>query len=331
VNRLPPAHPLAQLCRRALGGPSREAKGEEVVVQRLPASRAVFRFTFPEASAALVGKFFSAYPPATAQDRSLQWEFHWYQDAAGGKEVAASGSLPRCLGQAPELKLGLLLEAVDGPDLDCFLAQVQEPGGAAALHTRLRRLARLLARFHNLAGARQPVAAFPAFSYLNKLMAQLSGQGLLSATEAGRLASAASGWERLFRQLPDDQVVLHGDVTPTNFLFPDGKAVALDLERLRPGDRLFDLGWLAGELKHAFAWRFQDFGGATGFIAGMLTAYVAAVAAGDALSRRLSLLSPFYAALAELRIARNAYLPWDYRRRLVDEAINVLSWGRRTP
>jgi hypothetical protein len=34
-------------------------------------------------------------------------------------------------------------------------------------------------------------------------------------------------------------------------------------------------------------------------------------------------------ALAELRIARNAYLAWDYRRELVAEARRCLAWGRR--
>jgi hypothetical protein len=34
-------------------------------------------------------------------------------------------------------------------------------------------------------------------------------------------------------------------------------------------------------------------------------------------------------ALAELRIARNAYLSWDHRRWLVAEARSCLSYGRR--
>ena len=56
-------------------------------------------------------------------------------------------------------------------------------------------------------------------------------------------------------------MLIHGDATPTNFLFPDGRAVALDLERLGQGDRLWDLSWVAGELKHAWGWRTADFGG----------------------------------------------------------------------
>jgi hypothetical protein len=33
-------------------------------------------------------------------------------------------------------------------------------------------------------------------------------------------------------------------------------------------------------------------------------------------------------ALAELRIARNDYLPWEYRRALVHEAMGCLTCGR---
>ena len=51
----------------------------------------------------------------------------------------------------------------------------------------------------------------------------------------------------------DRQVWLHGDATPANFLFGHGLDVAaIDLERMKRGDRLFDVGRVAGELQHAF-------------------------------------------------------------------------------
>jgi aminoglycoside phosphotransferase (APT) family kinase protein len=136
-------------------------------------------------------------------------------------------------------------------------------------------------------------------------------------------------WGSLLEHFPDRQVLIHGDATPTNFLFPDGGAVALDLERLRAGDRLWDLSWVAGELKHAWGWRAGDFLGAEGPIRHFFQAYLEALGADSALTRRLLGLNPFYMALAELRIARNAYLSWDYRRALLDEALRCLTSGRR--
>ena len=51
----------------------------------------------------------------------------------------------------------------------------------------------------------------------------------------------------------DQQVWLHGDATPANFLFGHGMDVAaIDLERMKRGDRMFDVGRVAGELQHAF-------------------------------------------------------------------------------
>jgi len=124
-------------------------------------------------------------------------------------------------------------------------------------------------------------------------------------------------------------VLLHGDATPTNFLFPDGRVVAVDLERLRPGDRLFDLSWVAGELRHAWGWRGRDFGESEIVIQCFFRSYLDALPGDADLTRRIYALNPLYMALAELRIARNAYLSWGYRRALVAEAQRCLSFGRR--
>ncbi len=330
MNRLPGSHPLAVLCRRALEPRAEDAApGQEMAVARLPASRPVFRFWFPGQAKALVGKFFAAYPPATPQDCSLAREFQHYQEAPDWGPGFWGDAIPRCLGRAPELKLGLLLEAVDGHDLDFYLARAGEAGGDEALQSRLRRLARLLARLHGRRLPEAPVSPAPALLYLEKLAGQLGACGLLSQ-EKPRLAAAAEAWGAQLGRFPDHQVLLHGDATPTNFLFPDGRVVALDLERLRWGDRLFDLSWVAGEVKHAFGWRFQNFAGAEPAIGAFFAEYFAAVEAEPGLQERLWRLNPLYMALAELRIARNAYLPWDYRRRLVEEALNCLAGERRS-
>jgi len=143
------------------------------------------------------------------------------------------------------------------------------------------------------------------------------------------LAHERDAWEERCQDFPDRQVLIHGDATPTNFLFPDGRAVALDLERLGNGDRVWDLSWVAGELKHAWGWRTSDFGGSEGAIRHFFRAYLAASNLDAVLTRRVYGLNPFYMALAELRIARNVYLSRDYRRELVAEARRCLAHGRR--
>jgi aminoglycoside phosphotransferase (APT) family kinase protein len=153
--------------------------------------------------------------------------------------------------------------------------------------------------------------------------------GLLTREDWQDLARERHAWEKRFQNHSDRQVLIHGDATPTNFLFPNGRAVALDLERLRIGDRLWDLSWVAGELKHAWGWRSADFSGSEAFIGHFFRMYLAAAGLDPALTRRLFSLNPFYMALAELRIARNLYLTRDYRRELVAEARRCLAHGRR--
>jgi aminoglycoside phosphotransferase len=330
MNRLTDTDPLAQGLRRLVGAEAGfRLPAGEVRVESLPSSRQVLRFTFPGGDYAVVGKFFSAHPPQTSADLSLAREYeHYLRLPALG--FGNGGSLaPRLLGRWPERSLGLLLEAVPGPDLDHFLLRASVHGDPAPLFAALEKLAHLLAWFHSRPVPALPVVSEPALAYLNKIMAQLLGAGLLTREDWLALAHEGHAWVERCQDFSDRQVFIHGDATPTNFLFPNGRAVALDLERLRLGDRLWDLSWVAGELKHAWGWRTADFSGSEAAIGHFFRMYRAAAGLDPALTRRLFSLNPFYMALAELRIARNLYLTRDYRRELVAEARRCLVHGRR--
>ena len=324
MTYLGPDHPLSRVLLPHLGTGS--AQG--VNYERLRASRPVFRFFLPGDGLGLVGKFFVDQAPTSSQDRSLVREYHHYLSAPA-RELAAAGLIPRLVGQAPGVRLGLLLEGLPGPDLDFFLAEAAQGRGLVECRRRLARLAELLAFFHTRPQTLQPVSPQPVLAYFQKLQNQLQAQGLLSSEEGDFFAAESRAWERRFGAYTDFQVLLHGDATPTNFLFPEGRAVALDLERLRPGDRLFDLSWVAGELRHAWGWRGRDFCDSEAAIQSFFQAYLEALPADDILSQRILALNPLYMALAELRVARNSYLSWEYRRALVAEAGRCLSCGRR--
>jgi hypothetical protein len=308
MNRLAAADPLARALRRLAGAglASRLAAGE-VYVEPLPSSRQVLRFTFPEGDQAVVGKFFSAYPPKVSADLSLAREYDHYRQLPALGLGNGRRLLPRLLGRCPDRSLGLLLEAVPGPDLDHLLLRACRHQDPATLYRGLEKLANLLAFFHSRPVPVSPVSPDPALNYLDKVMTRLEGSGLLSREDGSTLAHERRCWQERFRDFADRQVLIHGDATPTNFLFPDGRAVALDLERLRVGDP----GGSEGAIRHFFR------------------AYLAAQPPGPDLPRRLYGLNPFYMALAELRIARNHYLSWDYRRELVAEARRCLAYGRR--
>jgi aminoglycoside phosphotransferase len=327
MNLLTAADPLARTLRQWLGL-ARLSAGE-VYIEPLPSSRQVLRFTFPEADYAVVGKFFSAYPPQVSSDLSLAREYDHYRELPALGLANGRRLVPRLLGRWPEHSLGLLLEAVPGPDLDHFLLQACVHGDPAPLYRGLGKLAHLLAFFHSRPVPVSPVSPDPALAYMDKLMAQLQEAGLLTAEDRQALAQERADWGARCRDFPDRQVLVHGDATPSNFLFPDGRAVALDLERLRIDDRLWDLSWVAGELKHAWGWRTGNWGGSEEAIRHFFRAYLAALPSDGPLIHRLYRLNPFYMALAELRIARNLYLTRDYRRGLVAEARRCLAHGRR--
>jgi aminoglycoside phosphotransferase (APT) family kinase protein len=233
------------------------------------------------------------------------------------------------LGRSPGERLGVLLEGIPGPDLDHYLQEAAQGRGWENCLQKVSRLAELLACFHTRPLPREEVSPEPALAYFQKLRGQLQDQGLLSPAEAEAFAREGQAWEEILWGYADVQVLLHGDATPTNFLFPDSRAVAVDLERLRPGDRLFDLSWVAGELRHAWGWRGQDFGESEAAIQCFFGAYLAALPGDAGLARRIFAINPFYMALAELRIARNDFLSWDYRRALIHEAMCCFTFGRR--
>jgi aminoglycoside phosphotransferase len=328
MNCLADADPLAQALRRLVGAEAgfRPPAGE-VRVEPLPASRQVLRFTFPAGGYAVVGKFFSAVPPQTSADVSLAREYDHYLRLPELGLGNGDGLVPRLLGRWPERSLGLLLEAVPGPDLDHLLLRACLHGDPAPLFAAMEKLAHLLAFFHSRPVPADLVAPEPALAYLDKVMAQLLEAGMLTREDWQALARERHAWEARFQDFSDPQVLIHGDATPTNFLFPNGRAVALDLERLRVGDRLWDLSWVAGELKHAWGWRRADFSGSEAAIGHFFRRYLTAAGLDPASTRRLFSLNPFYMALAELRIARNLYLTRDYRRELVAEARRCLAHG----
>ncbi len=328
MTRLPAAAPLVRalydlLPRQAAGPPA------EVILEPLPSSRPVLRFIFPEGQARAVGKFFTACPPESSLDRSLLQEYDNYFQAAALGLGDGLGLIPRVLGRHPQLGLGLLLENLPGVDLDCLLARALRPGEEQPLYRGLEHLAGLLAFFHTRPVPESPVSPYPALSYFDKLRYQLQALGLLSVEDKEALKAERGAWEDRFSKFPDRRVLVHGDATPTNFLFDDGRVVALDLERLKIADRLWDLSWVAGELKHAWGWRTGNLNGGEAAISRFFAAYLAALPADAALAPRLYFLNPFYMALAELRIARNAYLSRDYRLTLIAEARRCLAAGRR--
>jgi len=123
----------------------------------------------------------------------------------------------------------------------------------------------------------------------------------------------------------DVSVLVHGDATPTNFIFhPEYGITAIDLERMQSSDRVYDIGILSAELKHHFAWRIFEADAAEPFIRHFLKSYCERFLDPESVFDSVACRNRFYMALGELRIARNDWLSWEHRKWVVDEAHRCL-------
>ena len=120
-------------------------------------------------------------------------------------------------------------------------------------------------------------------------------------------------------------MLVHGDATPTNFIFhPEDGVTAIDLERMHPADGVYDVGMLAAELKHHFAWRRLQAHEAERFISHFFRAYCEGFPNPQKAFRAITQRNRFYMALGEVRIARNPWLSQAHRDWLIEEALRCL-------
>ena len=233
----------------------------------------------------------------------------------------------RPLGNRDHLPLGLVQEWEGGRNLDYFLQQAIYRNDGAPLFSRLAQLAFFLAGLHQKTQNGRSVDWQPVQTYYQKVLIQLSEEGLVSSEDKKIFFELIDQWRSRLAGRHTIQVLVHGDATPTNFIFPsERELVALDLERMKYSDRVWDLGMVSGEIKHAFLWRRRDRSGAEPFIRHFLRGYASFFPEPEKMFYRICRVIPFIMAVTELRIARNTYLDRPYRRSLIAEAKECL-WG----
>jgi aminoglycoside phosphotransferase (APT) family kinase protein len=224
-------------------------------------------------------------------------------------------------------------------DINCVLALEYFPGESlsdaithsichrddAHLYWRLKALAYYLATQHNRTANGVGVDFNADCRYLDQVVERLQTDSGLGQWDADEFQWLRDLWRERPRMWQDQQVWLHGDATPANFLFGDGMNVAaIDLERMKRGDRMFDVGRIAGELQHAFMTGAGDRRRAEPFIGHFLWEYSCHFPDRHDAFASITRRTPFYMALNLLRIARNDYIAPDYRRALVSQSKKLL-------
>jgi hypothetical protein len=289
---------------------------------RISHQRPVYFYRDESTHAKIVGKYFNfGFTPLEEAWRKAEKEYFnlvLLRDQVGMKNDHYNIVAP--LGRNKVLSALLILENAHGESLDHYIANSIYENQTRELFFKLSDLARFFVKLHrNSDSGRQTSPKLPQWyldTILNSLKENLAGY---YNQDNERIKLVAGRWWDRNGMFSDHEVLVHGDATPTNFLFHHSRVTGIDLEKMKLADRCWDLGFIAAELKHHFMWRAGDGTKAEPFIGHFLWEY--GVAFGDtnifySITRRL----PLYMALGLLRIARNTWLNDNYRYWLIGEA-----------
>jgi aminoglycoside phosphotransferase (APT) family kinase protein len=286
---------------------------------RLSGSNEVYAYEEKSSGAKLICKFYGA-------------RFGWARQEYEGLEtlrrfqlVGSPHHVIRPLGISRELNGVLAVEYYSGEQFSHAIARATRHGDDDHLYWRLKALAWFLATQHNRTANGATVDFDPDCRYFDKLVGRLAEAGRIGQWDVDELSWLRDRWRERPRMWQDRQVWLHGDATPANFLFGDGLDVAaIDLERVKRGDRMFDVGRVAGELQHAFMSAVGDWHRAEPFIGHFLWEYSCHFPDRQRAFESITARVPYYMALNLLRIARNDYIDPDYGGSLVARAKELL-------
>lgn len=303
----------------------------EIRVRRLSRQKPVFLFWESRQHVAVVGKSFK-YGSIPLDEAWENAEREYYnltllRTEFGMKDDSYRVAAP--LGKNKQLSATLVMEKVPGRALDHYIAVAAHRRWHEPLFQKLSGLARFFSKLHYNSQNDHPVSSAAAGQYLGKLLDSL-GRGPLGDFQRDAIEHYSSMWWQMSEVLTADrEVLVHGDATPTNFLFQRNMVSGIDFERMRWGDRCWDLGFLAAELKHHFMWRTGNGWAAEPFIGHFLWEYFidqrkrGVMQSFHDITKRI----PLYMALGLLRIARNDWLDLPHRRNLLREAKRCLKYG----
>ena len=225
------------------------------------------------------------------------------------------------LGKNSDLNQLLVEEFCYGELMGNMLLRSLHNNDSDLLYRKLTALAYFISKFHNRTANGIGVNFNEACAYLSSLLTQLHSQTLIDWQGKQNFYHLMDNWRNRACVWEDNEVIVHGDATPGNFLFGDGlNVISFDLERLRRADRVHDVGRVSAELAHFFMLNTGDRYRAEPFIGHFLWEYACHFPDREKAFYSITARIPFYMGMNFLRIARNNYLSWPYRQRLVHEA-----------
>ncbi|MGO9923902.1 MAG: phosphotransferase [Isosphaeraceae bacterium] len=293
----------------------------------LTGSNEVYGYEEKCSGARLICKFYGARF-GWDRDKAADLAHREYRSLETLRGYGLSGSphhVIRPLALERDLNCVLALEYYHGEQFSQAIARAIHQGDHGHLFWRLKSLAYYLATQHNRTANGLGVNFDSDSSYFGKVIRSLRKRHRIGEWDADELLWLSDCWRERPRMWQDQEVWLHGDATPANFLFGrEMDAAAIDLERMKRGDRVFDIGRVAGEIQHSFMSATGDKDRAEPFIGHFLWEYSCHCPDRDDAFRSITARTPYYMGLNLLRIARNHYIDHEYAGRLVGQAKNLL-------
>ena len=289
-------------------------------------SHAVYIYEDIATGQRVVGKFFNNGSNFEHAGRKMYRELNninEFRTYLGKYHYAA-----RVLGCNESLNCLLVTEYCFGEPMDEIILRAIYGRGADHLYRKLTALALFSATVHNRSARPEMVDFQSVCNYFENIVDNL--HNVADETQRNCLKHLCSKWRHEPLMYQDQKVLVHGDATPANFFFGDGlHVITFDLERMHRNDRVFDIGRIVGELQHFFLFNTANKYAAEPFIRHFLYEYSSHFPNRESAFTSITKRVPFYMAVNLLRISRNSYLPFDYRKKLVHEAIITLKSGWR--
>ncbi len=290
------------------------------------ASNQVYLYEDRFSQARIIGKFFGGDSgPAEKSHRRMEREFNNLHRVRSLGFAAYPHYIPRPLGFNGDLNFLVAEEYCYGKPLSEFLLKAIYGRDRETLFQKLTALAYFLATLHNRTAMRDRVDFNADCAYFDRVVEQLQTWRHIGQGEAHELWALKDRWRERGFMCEDNQVLVHGDVTPPNILFGDGLwVIGIDLERMKMADRVFDMGRVAAEIKHFFMQNTGNKWLAEPFIGHLLWEYACHFPKRDAAFASITRRVPFHMGVSLLRIARNSWISDRYRRQLIEEAKKTL-------
>jgi thiamine kinase-like enzyme len=296
-------------------------------VFELSGSNEVYAYQEKSSGVRVICKFYGRSLSADPRLATIvaEQEYNNLNILRGYNLVGSPNHVVRPFGVCPDINSGLAVEYFYGQELGHAIARAAYGGDDAYLFSHLKALACFLSTQHERTALQDSVDFGVECDYFDAVVRTLLELGRIEKWDAEELCWLRERWQERPRMWQDRQVWLHGDVTPGNFIFGAGLRVgAIDLERMRRGDRAFDVGRLVGELQHAFMTATERKSLAEPFISYFFHEYSSHFPDRQATFDSITARTPFYMGLNHLRVARNDYIPEPYGQRLVRQAKRLL-------